>query len=307
MRDLNVVCCNFENNGFGDPVRRSKMYQLLAELEPHVLFRQEMWDAAENGSSIAYEMEQALGLRCWLGPGSCTALLADTKVFQPLQEWPHTGPMWVQPPTALTFRYTPAGPAAVPLLLVSYHLNYASSALRTVEAEWLTTWNDQKWPSGDGATVPLPAVFGGDNNSFPVRGCEGDPAVPAPEEISDRPHRIHRSRAAADGTRIMDACPDDILRGAGMEDVARHVADSKGQRSALRPTVDASPTHGPSVRIDRVYVSRVLLPAVASVESVDPAGLSDHHVLLVKLDGDVLTELLREAGTLRGRTAPRTA
>ncbi|TPQ20079.1 endonuclease/exonuclease/phosphatase family protein [Streptomyces sporangiiformans] len=299
MQEVNILCCNFENNGFGDPARRAKMYKLLAELEPHVLFRQEMWDAADDGSGIAYEMEHALGLRCWLGPESCTALLVDTKVFRPLKEWPCTGPMWTQPPTALTFQYAAAGPAAVPLLLVSYHLNYASSALRTVEAEWLTTWNDQKWRGGDGPAVPLPAVFGGDNNSFPVPGSEGDPAVPALLEIEDRPHRVHRSRVGAGGTRIMDTCPDDILRSAGMEDVARHVAEAKGERAALRPTVHASPTHGPAARIDRVYVSRALLPAVASAESVDPAGLSDHHVLLVKLDGDALSEILCAEGQLR--------
>ncbi|AZS74985.1 hypothetical protein DDE74_32290 [Streptomyces lydicus] len=295
MQEVNMVCCNFENNGFGDPQRRAKMYELLSSLQPHAVFRQEMWDAADDGSSIAYEMEQALGLRCWLGTGSCTALLADPKVFQPLKEWPYAGPMWVQPPTALTFRYVPAAPTAVPLLLVSYHLNYASPELRAIEAEWLTTWNDQKWRAGD-AVVPLPAVFGGDNNSYPIPGAEGEPRIPGLADIADRPHRVHRSYIGAEGTRVMDTRPDDILRGAGLEDVARHTAATTGARSALGPTVGASPTHGPAVRIDRVYVSRPLLPAVVSTEVVETAGLSDHHVLLVKLDGEVLSELLSTGG-----------
>jgi endonuclease/exonuclease/phosphatase family metal-dependent hydrolase len=288
---INVVTLNFENNGGGDAGKRRRMYERLAELRPHLVLRQEEWDSDADGRTVAYEAEEALGLRCWLGARSCTAVYADRALFAPVREWPETGPMWVLPPTALTLRYVPAGADACPIVVVSYHLNYASSDLRAIEAQWLTTWNDKKWTTDDGRTRTLPALMGGDNNSYAQPGAAGGPPLPALAQIQDRPHHVHRSHPGPQGARIPDTRPDEILRTAGMDDVAHHLATTNG--TVLAATVEPSPTQGPGARIDRIYASTQLLPAVVRVEVLDMAGFSDHHAVLLQLDADTLTGILK--------------
>ncbi|MCM2431030.1 endonuclease/exonuclease/phosphatase family protein [Streptomyces sp. RKAG337] len=292
---LTVLSCNFENNGGGKPEKRLAMNERMRALSPDLVFRQEVWDSDANGSTIGYETEDFLGLRGWLGPRSCTSVLANPDVFTPVREWPQTGPMWVLPPTALTARFAPAGAAALPLVLVSYHLNYGSTTLRQSEAEWLTTWNDRQWTTSDDQRVRLPALMGGDNNSYPEPGVVGDPPLPKLTGIRDQPHRVHRSFVGPAGTRVMDTRPDEILRSAGMEDVARHFASGpKGTRAAVAATVDQCETHGPDARIDRIYASATLLDAVVDVDVIDMQGLSDHHTVRLRLDPVVLAELLNQ-------------
>ncbi|KOG88558.1 hypothetical protein [Streptomyces varsoviensis] len=295
-RPLTVLCWNFEKNGGGDPAKRRTGHELLASLDPHLVLRQEMPGADARGNETVYEVEDVLGLRGWLGPRSCTAVFADPAVLQPLREWPDTGPMWVLPPTALTFRYRPAGREALPLNVLSYHLNYASPTLRTIEAEWLTTWADKWWPRPDGRTVQLPALAGGDNNSYPSARLETDLELPLLKAIKDKPHRAHRSYVAQYGTRLMHTRPDEALRTAGMEDTARHWATTHhGSPSALARTSDGSPTHGPDARIDRIYITETLLPTVRGVDVIEvPRDLSDHHIVRLTLDPDTLAGLLNE-------------
>lgn len=296
-RDITVLNWNFELNGGGSPAKRQEGYELLASLRPHLVLRQEMWGADADGSTIMYEAEQTLGLRGWLGRESCTALFADTSMFVPVREWPRTGRVWELPPTALTLRYLPAGPAAMPLVAASYHLNYASAAKRLAEVEWLSTWADKRWTTPSGKTVRMPALLAGDNNSYPVPGTPNDPPLPVLAEIDDQPHRLHRSYVAPDGSRVMDTRPDEALRTAGLEDVARYWATARhGNASAVARTVDACETHGPDARIDRVHVTSGLLPAVTGVDVIEvPLRLSDHHIVRVTLSPEKLADVLNEA------------
>ncbi|MEV0263006.1 endonuclease/exonuclease/phosphatase family protein [Streptomyces sp. NPDC050617] len=293
-RPLTVLCWNFERNGGSDPDKRLKAHELLVSLNPHMVLRQEMPGADTKGNEIMYELEDVLRLRGWLGPRSCTAVFADPAVFQPVREWPDTGPMWVLPPTALTFRFLPAGYEALPLNALSYHLNYASPTLRRIEAEWLTTWADKWWALPDGRMVQLPVIAGGDNNSYPAARLEEDLTLPVPKEIKDKPHRAHRSYVAQYGTRLMHTRPDEVLRTAGMEDVARHWATTRlGDASALARTVDGCDTHGPDARIDRIYTAETLLPAVRGVDVIEvPHDKSDHHIVRLTLDPDTLSDIL---------------
>ncbi|EGX61871.1 hypothetical protein SZN_00880 [Streptomyces zinciresistens K42] len=291
MNAITALSWNFENNGKKDPARRRDGYQLLARLSPDLVFRQEMWDAGQDGKQVMSEAENLLGMRGWLGASSCTAIFASTE-FTPMREWSTSFP-YVLPPTALTLRYTPAGERALPLVAVSYHLNYASTAHRLAEIEWLSTWADKKWQIPDGPSVTLPALMGGDNNSYPVPGIPGDPVLPELEAIRDQPHRLHRSYVGADGVRRMDTRPDEALRTAGLQDVARHRALA-GDAGAVARTVNACDTHGPDSRIDRVYATPELLPAVVSVDVIEvPLDLSDHHIVRVCLDADALIDALR--------------
>ncbi|MFF3750511.1 endonuclease/exonuclease/phosphatase family protein [Streptomyces sp. NPDC002018] len=306
-RQITVLSWNFENNGAGDTAKRVRAHEMLVSLNPHLVLRQEMWGSDANGNETMYQLEEVLGLRGWLGAKACTAVFADQNLFQPLREWPATGPMWVLPPTALTLRFTPAGSQSTPLAVASYHLNYASPTTRLAETEWLSTWADKKWTAPEGETVRIPALIGGDNNSYPAPGLDGDVPLPTLEHIADEPHRLHRSYPGPDGARVMDTRPDEALRTAGLEDIARHWATNAkdGERTAMSRTVNASATHGPDSRIDRLYATADLLGAVTDIDIIEvPETMSDHHIVRLTLDTDRLSDILnRQPSALQQATA----
>lgn len=209
---VTVLCWNLKRNGAGDTTKRRRAHELLASLDPHLVLRQEMDGAAADGNRIMYEVEAVLGLRGFLGPRACTAVFANPTLFQPLRECEDVGPVWVHPPTVAVFRFTPGGSQSLPLVVASYHLNHASATTRQAEVERLTKWADRKWTMPDGERMLMPALMGGDNNSYPVPGLEGDLPLPDLEQIADRPHRLHRSHIGPDGQRLLDTCPDEALR-----------------------------------------------------------------------------------------------
>ncbi|MFD6912161.1 endonuclease/exonuclease/phosphatase family protein [Streptomyces virginiae] len=291
---VTVLCWNLKRNGAGDTTKRRRAHELLASLDPHLVLRQEMDGAAADGNRIMYEVEAVLGLRGWLGPRACTAVFANPTLFQPLRVCEDVGPVWVHPPTVAVFRFTPGGSQSLPLVVASYHLNHASATTRQAEVERLTKWADRKWTMPDGERMLMPALMGGDNNSYPVPGLEGDLPLPDLEQIADRPHRLHRSHIGRDGQRLLDTCPDEALRTAGLEDVARYWANTRdGDKAAASRTMNASPTHGPDTRIDRIYATPALLGAVREVDVIEvEPGISDHHIVRLTLDADRLTDAL---------------
>ncbi|MGW1158911.1 endonuclease/exonuclease/phosphatase family protein [Streptomyces sp. NPDC002519] len=292
---LTLVCWNFENNGKSDPQRRRAGDELLRSLNPDLVFRQELWDAGSNGSVIFNEQARALELQGVLGEGSCTALFYNPEKFSIVRDWSQSrAPHYVMLPTALTLRYEEAGLDALPFIVVSYHLNYASPTQRLLEAEWLTTWADKGWGAPDGTRVTLDAVFAGDNNSYPTPGTPSDPALPTLDAIKNAPHRLHRSYPASDGTRLPDTRPDAALRTAGLEDVARYWATAPhGDPTAVSRTVNACDSHGPDSRIDRAYATPNVLHAVEGVDVIEvDEDLSDHHILRIRLNADRFAEIL---------------
>lgn len=297
---LTLVSWNFENNGKNDPARRQAGDEMLKSLNPDLVFRQELWDAGDNGRTVFNAQARALGMHGELGADSCTAMFINPKRFSVVRDWTQSrGPQWVLPPTALTLRYEEAGPDALPFVAVSYHLNYASPTQRLLEAEWLTTWADKGWTTPDGTRVTLPAIFAGDNNSYPAPGAPGDPALPELQAIKNAPHRLHRSYPGPDGARVPDIRPDDALRTAGLKDAARYwAAAPNGDPMAVSRTVNACDTHGPDSRIDRAYLTPELLPAVTGFEVIEvDEDLSDHHILRLFLDGERLAAILEQAAT----------
>lgn len=293
-RDVIVLCWNFKRNGADDTAKQRRAHELLASFDPHLVLRQEMDGAAADGNRFMYEMEAVLGLRGWLGPRACTAVFANPRLFQPLREQRDLAPAWVHPPAVLVFRFIPAGTQSLPLVVASYHLNYASATTRQAEVERLTKWADRKWTMSNGERMTLPALMGGDNNSYPVPDLEGDLPLPVLEEIADRPHRLHRSRVGSGGRRLLDMYPDEALRTAGLEDVARYWVEARdGDKAAVSRTMNASPTHGPDTRIDRIYATPALLEAVKDVDVIEvEPGMSDHHIVRMTLDADHLANAL---------------
>ncbi|MFD8062555.1 endonuclease/exonuclease/phosphatase family protein [Streptomyces cyaneofuscatus] len=302
---LTLVCWNFERNGKGDPALRRAGDEILRRLQPDIVLRQEMGDADAKGHTVFHEQCQALGMRGVLGPGSCTAILYNPSRFDLVRDWSDgRSPQFVLPPTAITLRLKEAGPDALPFNVISYHLAYASAQQRQLEAEWVTTWADKGWKAPDGRHRVLPAIIGGDNNSYPEPGAQGDVPLPDLSAIKDRPHRLHRSRRGPDGVRVPDTEPDHTLRTAGLEDVARHWANSEnGEAGALARTVNASETHGPDSRIDRVYLTPDLLPAVTGVEVHEvPLDVSDHHIPVMALGDSAFADALTSYASTLDRT-----
>jgi hypothetical protein len=296
---VDVVTSNVENNGGGNPVRWREAHEKLARLQPHLLMRQEVWDAAANAGELATAAEQVLGMRGWIGEGSCTALYVDPATFTSERGWP-ASTAWQMAPTARTLRLNEAGEHALPLIGVAAHLTYSSRTRRMIEAEELTTYLDKDFTTVAGRTVKLPALIGADRNSYttPVPGA----VLPTIETFSDLPHQTHRSRPGADGgARVPDTYPDEELRAAGAIDAASYVALNYGQVSALEPTVVGKPTQGDPTAVDGLWVSKLLLPALVDVDVIDMTGLSDHHAVRVRFNRSLLVDLLR-LGALVART-----
>lgn len=294
-KPLTLLCWNFENNGKSDPDRRRTGDELLKRLKPDILFRQELWDAGDNGGTIFNAQARTLGMQGVLGQESCTAVFYNPAKFTVVRDWSQSrGPHFVLPPTALTLKYEDAGPGALPFNAVSIHLNYASPTQRLLEAEWATTWADKGWTTSDGQRHTLPAVLAGDHNSYPTSGTPGDPALPDLASIKNEPHRLHRSYAGPSGERVPDTRPDAAFRTAGLEDAALYWATSpRGNPAALSRTVNACDTHGPDSRVDRAYLTPELLPAVVGFEVIEvDEDVSDHHILRLTLDGERVTEVL---------------
>lgn len=289
LPEITIVTCNFEMNGGGDQKRWLRMHERLAKLRPSVLLRQEMFnvDSKGHGSALLHASERVLGMVGTLGPGlETTALYHDPAVFEPDVTWDTHWPAWWLHPTARTLRLRGT---ALPLLLGSFHMTYNSPAARELEALDLTRLNDKRSTSGK----PVRCILGGDTNSYPQpTGIEGEPSLPDLEQVKDLPHRAHRFRKGPDGGLLPDTLPDEILRTAGLEDPARHLATATGFPAALAPTMDASETHGPATRVDRFYLSRELLDAVTDLEIIHMNGLSDHHTLRLRLGRHVLEDIL---------------
>ncbi|WP_165956090.1 hypothetical protein [Streptomyces hainanensis] len=310
-RVIRVGTCNFELNGAGDRSRWERMHQRLRGLKLHLSMRQELIGCGTAGreSELWLDSQNALGMRGELGPGlGATALYWDPQTFTPRRNWANdvgTTTTWALPPTVLSLEL--AG-TCVPIICASFHHAYHDPAGREAEAHWLTRLADKTTTLHGGAKITLPFIGSGDTNSYPEPGLVGDVPLPRLDvppthdlAIRDAPHRAHRSRLITPGApRVLDVWPDNILRTAGLQDAARHLATLPGREGDrarfLAPTMDASTTHGPQTRIDRIYLSTALLPAVIDVEVINMRGLSDHHTVVASLDRAVLVSLLADLG-----------
>jgi hypothetical protein len=217
----------------------------------------------------------------------------DTQVFTSLRGYEPGADF---PATVRPLRLKQAGPDSLPIVVASGHLSYATPPLREIQAHEATRTVDRVMAIGERQVkVKLPGLVALDTNSFPEEGTPGDVQLPKADEIKDKAHLLHRARQIAAGEWQMDTRPDQILRSNYlMEDVARHAATALGQPFALAPTTYATSTHGPAARVDRIYLSTELLPAVVFVKVVPVPGLSDHHIVVCGLDSDRLTELLHD-------------
>ena len=304
MRTIRAGVCNYELNGGGDHAGWLAMHQKLAALELTVLSRLEVngYSLLGKGRDLFNESKQILNLTGELSPGAGTALYYDPAVFEEISVWDTDAwPGWLMPPTALTLRVR--GTEDIDFVVAAAHLSYNSPPARAGQAYDLTRFADRtvaRWttPDGEHAQRKLPVLcLGADLNSYPdpAGRVEGEPPVPTLEQIKDAEHQVHRSYEIAPGHRVMDSLPYRTLTAGSLADVARHAAlltDGPGPAAAaVAPTVDAWDTHGPAHRVDFIFTTDWLLPAVLDVEVIDMKSSSDHHTVVATYDLDTLVDL----------------
>lgn len=293
---IRLIGCNLQHDGGPDeegrPGERWRIMheKILAPRRPHGVFRQEATYSDQDGNRRLHLAERALGtgMRGFLGPPGTgrdsTALFVHALTFQVVAEHRHTRAGWRTPPThvGVELRSVPGRP----LVMVSWHGAFNSPNSRRREADELAALADQV-KQGAGF------VGFGDCNEYPRP--EGE-TVPLPDwpTIEDRPHVMHRTTPAPDGSRVSCTYVDETLLGCGLHDPARYAARYLGQKNALDATAGHAATgQGGGSRIDRCYLDSRLVTAVREVNVIDTTGVSDHHALEVVLSRRGMEEALR--------------
>ncbi|MER7877676.1 hypothetical protein ABTY63_29735 [Streptomyces solisilvae] len=301
-----IVSSNFEGNGAKDPGRRRAMHATMTDIDPGILLRQECDEALADNSKLLYEDEDALSLRGWIGPKrgktkQLTGIFIDQSRFRCVAEW-RDKEIWNQPPTTLSLKIDHC---AVPFIASSVHASYSSPTRRRLEAERWTMLNDKAATvpgssqayDRDRRKIPVHMIGGGDWNSYPEPGLD-HVSLPDWSEIDDEQHIAHRSVLDAHGRRIADSGPDQILRTAGLEDIARYFAhtNSAERHQALTPTCGVD-WQGGRQRVDRIYASKPFLPAITDVKVIE-VDWSDHDVLVATVDTKAFIQILNRTWQL---------
>lgn len=296
---IRLIGCNLEHDGGPDeegrPGERWRIMheEILAPRRPDAVFRQEATYSDQDGNRRLHLAEKALGtgMGGFLGPPGAgrnpTALFVHGLTFQVMEEHRHERAGWRTPPTNVVaeLRSVPGQP----IVMVSWHGAFNSPTARRREAEELAALADQV---KHGASF----IGFGDCNEYPTRVTGIEETVPLPDwtTIADRPHIMHRTTPAPDGSRVSCTYVDETLLGCGLHDPARYAAQHRGQKEALDPTAGHAATgQGGGRRIDRAYLDGRLVKAVLAVNVIDTSGASDHHALEVVLSRRGMEEALR--------------
>ncbi|MFJ9523129.1 endonuclease/exonuclease/phosphatase family protein [Kitasatospora sp. NPDC101801] len=290
---LTIASWNIEHDGWesdgrggGNLNRWYAAHEFLAGLGPFAaVARQEMTHSLTWRGRMAWQAGSALGgLIPFVHPTPTpasrnpTGLLLDTREFWPVGEWPENKNWW-HGPTAVEVRLAGTAPDAATLVLGSVHLSSRSPHTREVEADMITGWMEGR----------RAVLVTGDMNSYSAQ----DEGLPNFDTVIDRPFTAHRT---LDG-RTPHTVPDEILRRAGLVDLARYAAEQLGQPEALAPTGSMRrPDQGGGQRIDRAYLNERLAPALRSFEVHTDLSLSDHSLLVMTFDRQELTERLNAFG-----------
>ncbi|MFJ1757252.1 endonuclease/exonuclease/phosphatase family protein [Kitasatospora sp. NPDC088134] len=154
-----------------------------------------------------------------------------------------------------------------PLAVASVHLTPWGADKAVVEAQYVASRVYRYGPY---------AMAGGDVNYSPAESW------PEPEYGNQKPYNRGARTLLGDpetaGPPQADRRVAWKLRQNGLHDAARLVHERTGDASVLART-------GTDDRIDQLWVSSPLAPAVVSYQLLDtPAGASDHHGLVVVLD-----------------------
>ncbi|MEV8350812.1 endonuclease/exonuclease/phosphatase family protein [Streptomyces niveus] len=301
---VTVAVWNVEHNGHdrnGTDERRHRAYDVLAGHRPDLVFRQELTHAHLDGSRALYEEGNRLGLWPFMAPGTPestnpTGVLLSTELFRVDALYTHSTGGWHPICNPLVrLKDSDGRPSGTALSLASVHLCCYDPETRAREAKRLVTLG------APGRT----ALFGGDMNSYPHRTHEE--SVPLPDwsdpALSDAAHFEHRT-VERDGQRVADTVPDQILAGGGQVfiEAGHYAATRLGQPGALEPTANLwRKDQGRRSRIDRLYFSPALAPALLSLEVMaddDVVEVSDHALLIARFDRAAMHRALTPAADI---------
>ncbi|WP_344462718.1 endonuclease/exonuclease/phosphatase family protein, partial [Kitasatospora kazusensis] len=280
--ELRIVSYNIEKGKHLDDACR-----WLAEYGPDVVLWQEMQpgDLHQVGAQLGmhgYAAAVAGGSR-----NDNVVFVHDDGLLMVDAEYLHPWAPW-HAPANVTVRLRRPGGAVSPraLALVSEHSCYYSATIRQREADWYSSH------AQPGRLV----IVGGDWNSFP------DGEGPSAEEwaaVADRAYFANRTYETAPGVRVSDERPDRTLTTVGLVDTARYARDKLGQSEATAPTAGyRRPDQGALRRIDRIYASGELAPAIVRASTIDTPELrtvSDHLPVELVLDLEALEQVLTGA------------
>jgi hypothetical protein len=290
--ELRVACWNVEHNGrgrHGADDHRDLARDILASIAPHIVLRQELTGAWDNGKADLYaEANRLGGLTPFMTAPregrsrNPVGVMVDPDLFFVDGEHEHDMP-W-KPICNPRVRLNGC---AKPLSLASAHLCHFDPDMRATEARRITTLADHG----------RSALVGMDANSYPHRTDMETVALPDWDEVEDRVHYQHRT-IERDGKRVSDTRPDEILSGGRpvFTDLGLHAGTVLGQRGALAATASLKRTdQGPAQRIDRMYCTPDLVPTLLAFDALttdEVREVSDHALLVARFDLDALRQLL---------------
>ncbi|MEU4659490.1 endonuclease/exonuclease/phosphatase family protein [Streptomyces sp. NPDC023723] len=280
--ELVVLSWNIERNGRGrenNDANRQLAHLVMARYRPHILFRQELAGAWENGRRDLHEEANALGGLIPFMPApkegrsrKPVGVMVDPTLFQIDAQVEHDLPWKQICHVQVRLRGCPT-----PIQLASAHLCHFDPQLRATEARRLTDLADH------GRT----ALIGMDANSYPHRTADEVTEPIGWDEMNDPVHYQQRT-VERNGARIPDTGPSEILTGGRhiFTDLAHHAGTVLGQRGALAATASLRRTdQGPPQRIDIVLSTPDLAPALRSFEVVvtpEVRRVTDHGLLVAR-------------------------
>jgi endonuclease/exonuclease/phosphatase family metal-dependent hydrolase len=298
--EVRVLSWNLEHNGVdpssGDDARWRSAMETVAAVRPHVVLRQELTGAASLGGRRKWAEAAALGgFHAFVAsatpesPNAC-GVYVDPTLFTPVACYEHSTGWW-HPACNPVVRLNGTNTS---LSLASAHLCSHDPDQRLHEARRLLTLGKPG----------MATMIGMDANSYTHNPVEAA-TLPNWAHVEDRVHQQCRTVTDANGNRVSDTRPDELLsrshdgRPPVFVDAARHAAEVLGQQKALTPTASLWRTdQGSRQRIDRVYVTPQLCDALISVETLDTEqvrGASDHAPVVVRFDLVALRQTLNAA------------
>lgn len=157
-----------------------------------------------------------------------------------------------------------------PLAVTSVHLTPYSADKAITEADFAASRSYKIGPY---------AILGGDINYPPQDG-------PQPNYAEMRPYNLGSRTLLTDPEQAADPRPDRRvawkLHANGFRDAAWELYQRTGDETLLHST-------GTDDRIDQIWVSAPLVPALVSYRLLDaPSGASDHHGVAITLDTDLI-------------------
>ncbi|MFM9596755.1 hypothetical protein ACKI1J_48395, partial [Streptomyces scabiei] len=265
----------------GDDAKWHLAMDVLVELQPHVLLRQEITRGDMFGGRAIWAEAARLGgngpahtaFLATATPESAnpTGVYTDPSLCTPVQYFEHVTSMWH--PICNPVVRLKGAPST--LSLASFHLCSFDPAQRASEAKRLAMLGQPG----------MAAIIGGDCNSYPHRSDDETAALPDWDKITDRSHFEARTIERG-GERVSDTRPDEILAGehdgrpSVFKDLGHHAATVLGQPDALDPTASLWRTdQGPMRRIDRIYATPQVAEALTRLEVIvtdDVREVSDH-------------------------------